>query len=78
MDNDENFFDSDEESGDEDEQEQLNHEENDNRSRDKRPHDCPNSYAWLLLRLTLMLHMKNRLTQFLTMCGFDYIGKLYS
>lgn len=72
----EDFFDSDKESEEEEDDEQnelLNDVEDESRIENKR-HDCSNSYAWLLIRLALSLHMKNRLTQFLLIAGFDFIG----
>lgn len=72
------FFDSDEESEDEDEdQDEFLNDEDGRRIEDKRPHDCPNSYAWILIRLALTVHMKSRLTQFLLITGFDFIGNYF-
>lgn len=39
--------------------------------RGPRPHDDPNSYAWMLLRLTSVVHMQQRIVAFLQLTGFD-------
>ena len=38
------------------------------------PHDCPDSYAWTLIRLALVRHMLFRLQQFFELAGFDVKG----
>lgn len=41
-----------------------------------KPHDDPNSYAWLLMRLVSLWHLYGRLTQFISLAGFDLKGCL--
>uniref|UniRef100_A0A914EHD8 Uncharacterized protein n=1 Tax=Acrobeloides nanus TaxID=290746 RepID=A0A914EHD8_9BILA len=36
-----------------------------------KPHDCPTSYAWLLLRLASIIQIQYRIKQFIAVSGFD-------
>lgn len=41
-----------------------------------KPHDCPNGYAWLLLRLTSLIQIQYRIKQFISVSGFDINGRI--
>uniref|UniRef100_A0A915ED72 Uncharacterized protein n=1 Tax=Ditylenchus dipsaci TaxID=166011 RepID=A0A915ED72_9BILA len=65
------FYDSDEDSCDGDSY--TGSLDEDGEEREPRPHDSPQSYAWLLLRLVSVIHMQHRIKEFLALAGFDLI-----
>lgn len=60
------------EAGSEDEEHPLNDDE------EPKDYANPNSYAWTLMRLALVVQQSLRLKQFLVLSGFDLSGKQIS